>query len=93
VPPTEFGINPFNTDAPGAHRCPRGHVLGLNLLSEVTVLRADWDGSDVALTLEMVGTKRGDLRPRPLCLISPRFYQLLSRERVKGAYIEVAHLV
>jgi hypothetical protein len=39
VPPTRFGIDPFNPDDKGEYRCPRGHVAGLNLLSELSVRR------------------------------------------------------
>jgi len=93
VPPTRFGIAPFDEDPEGLYRCPCGHVSGLNLLSELWVPRAAWDGSDIARTENMVGIRRGLLMPTPLLLISPRFWRLLRAEKVKGYKVEVAHLV
>lgn len=92
-PPTRFGIDPFNEDPEGEYRCPEGHVKGLNLLSEVSVARDSWDGSDIVCTAEMVGTRRGLLRPAPLILISRRFLDVLRKVEGKGYDIEVAHLV
>jgi hypothetical protein len=37
VPPTKTGIDPFDDDANGISRCPLGDLVGLNLLSEVSV--------------------------------------------------------
>ena len=93
VAPTRFGVHPFDEDPEGLYRCPSGHVSGLNLLSELWVSRAAWDGSDVARTENMVGTRRGLLVPTPLLLTSPRLWRLLRAEKVKGYKVEVAHLV
>jgi len=90
---SQCGVRPFDPDAEGRYRCPLGHVAGLARLSEVFVSRAGWDGSDVACTTEMVGTRRGVLVPAPLLLISPKFYRLLRDGGVKGYRIEVARLV
>ena len=91
--PTRFGINPFDEDPEGECRCPLGHVKGLSLLSEVSVSRESWDGSDVSCTAEMVGVRRGLLRPKPLILVSRRFREVLGKVEGKGYDIEVAHLV
>jgi hypothetical protein len=93
VPPTHFGINPFRDDAEGEYRCPLGHVSGLNLLSEVYVPRASWDGTDVTATEDLVGARMGLLVPVPMILISRRFYRLLLETGTKGFRVEVAHLV
>lgn len=93
VPPTEFGLKPFNPDDRGEYRCPRGHVSGLNLLSEVYVRRENWDGSDIAATEDLVGSRMGVLVPSPMLLISQRFYRLLLEHNLKGFKAEVAHLV
>ncbi len=93
VAPTLAGIDPFNDDADGEYRCPLGHVLGLNLLSEISVARDSWDESNVACTSNMVGVRRGVLVPRPMLLISPRFYRLLRDEKIKGYNCDVAYLV
>ena len=93
VPPTRFGIDPFDEDPEGQCRCPLGHVSGLNLLSEVWIPRAAWDGSDIVRSQNMVGARGGLLVPRPLLFISPRLWRLLEREKVRGYQVEVAHLV
>ena len=37
VPPTGAGVDPFDEDPEGRYRCPCGHVLGLNRLSELWI--------------------------------------------------------
>jgi hypothetical protein len=91
VPPTVAGIEPFNYDEAGNYRCPAGHLIGLNLLSAVTVREVDWSEKDIVCTSQFVGTRRGLLRPTRLILISPRFYRLLEAEKVRGIEIEVAY--
>ena len=93
VPPTKVGIGPFDPDLAGKHRCPLGHVIGLNLISEVFLNRRSWDGSDILITRQQVGCRMGLLRPSPIVLISPRFYKILVREKIKGVRFEIAHLV
>jgi len=93
VVPTRFGIDPFDEDPEGLYRCPLGHVSGLNVLSELWVSRAAWDGSDVAQTANLVGTRRGLLMPPPMLLISPRLWRLLRTEDIKGYTVEVAYVV
>lgn len=96
VPPSHFGINPFNDDLDGEYRCLHGaekdHVAGLNRLSEVFVDGSAWDGSDITCTTQLVGTRRGLLRPSPLILISPRFRRLLQENNIKGFREEVVYL-
>lgn len=97
TPPTAIGLKPFrqtHIDTDGRnYRCPRGHVSGLNVLSEVYLKREEWDGSDIAATEDMFGVRIGVLVPAPLLLITPRFYRLLKENNVKGFKVEVAHLV
>jgi hypothetical protein len=92
-PATRFGINPFDEDPEGEYRCPEGHVKGLDLLSEVSVSRDSWDGSDIVCTAGMVGARQGLFRPHPFILISRRFLDVLHKAEGKGYGIEVAHLV
>lgn len=92
VPPTRFGIEPFDEDPEGRYRCPCGHVAGLHLLSEVTLSRAGWDGSDLAYTKEMVGVRSGVLRPHPILLGSSKLWRLFSESSLRGLKFEVAHL-
>ena len=93
VPPTKAGIGPFNPDIAGEYRCPLGHVIGLSRLSEIYIARKSWNGGDIVASRQQVGTRRGLLRPRPFLLISPRFYKILVREKIKGVRFEIAHLV
>jgi hypothetical protein len=96
APVTRFGINLFDPDEKGEHRCPLGHVLGLNLLSELSVVGEDWDGADVCATRQWTGmrsTNGGVFRPRPLLLISQRMRKLLAALKAKGFELEVAHRV
>jgi hypothetical protein len=90
---TKTGIDPFDWDIAGKYRCPYGHTIGFTLLSELYVERNSWDGCDIAYTSQLVGSKGGLIRPRPLILISPRLREILIQEEVKGLDIEIAHPV
>lgn len=90
VAPTRFGEGLFSEE--NRYRCPRGHVVGLNLLSEVFAERSDWDGSDIICTKELVGARRGVLVPAPMVLISPRFRKVLVDHKIKGWKTDVAYL-
>lgn len=79
-------------DESGYGRCPRGDVVGLNLLSEVTVQRRSLPDSDVMVTAEMAGVRRGLLRPRPILLISPKARRVIEDHKLKGLISEVAYL-
>jgi len=94
VAPTRMGIGPTDDDAAGEYRCPQGHTIGLNLLSELWVSKDDvticeWD---LAFTRQRVGTRRGLLRPQASLLISPRFWRALKQQELKGYDVEVAHV-
>ncbi|MBN1209448.1 MAG: hypothetical protein JXB05_31645 [Myxococcaceae bacterium] len=91
VPPTKTGAGPFDLDEQGRYRCPRKHVAGLNLISELWVKRAGYDGSDWARTRQLIGTRRGVLRPQEQLLISPRLYRLLRELKAKRFDVEIAH--
>jgi hypothetical protein len=92
VAPTAFGIDPFDLDEEGRYRCPLGHVAGLNLVSELTISAATWGGTDVATTRQQVGTRQGLLVPGPLIVVSPRVWQLLESNKVRGCVVEVAQV-
>lgn len=89
-PSTRAGDDPFDETSHG--RCPLGHVLGLNLLSEVTVERRSLAKVDVMMTRQLVGVRSGLLRPEPLLLVSPNARRSFDEAEVKGLSIEVAHL-
>jgi hypothetical protein len=92
LPSTKFGLEPFDEDPAGSHRCPFGHIAGLHLLSEVTISRGQRDGSDFARTKEVVGLRGGVVQPHPTLLASPKLRQLFLGHSVRGAKFEVAHL-
>lgn len=92
VEPTTFGLNVFDLDPKGEYRCPRGHVAGLRVLSELTIARESWSGNDIAETTQLYGKRMGYLVPEPMLLISPRTYRILQSLGIKGARYEVVHL-
>jgi hypothetical protein len=94
--PTRCGNNPFDDDEKNEYRCPKGHVVGLNLLSEVWVKRESYDGSDLCATRQLVGMRSrndGLFRPHPVIFISPRLQQLLEELGARGYELEVAYFV
>jgi hypothetical protein len=94
VAPTQAGIDPFDHDEAGAYRCPvADHLLGLNLLSELSVARLSVGTEDFSAGRQFVGDRRGVLRPwRPL-FVRPRVRAAMTEAGVKGVDFEVAHLV
>ncbi|HEX8435100.1 hypothetical protein [Archangium sp.] len=95
APVTRFGIDPFDPDEQGEYRCPRGHVAGLSVLSELSVVREDWDGSDLCATKQWVGYRSrngGAFRPYPLLLVSQKLRRLLGGLKAKGFELEIAPL-
>lgn len=93
VPPTLIGGNLFDLDEQGRFRCPQGHVLGLNRLSELWVRRENDDGSDLVRTRQLTGARRGVLHPKAEILFSPKLYRLLRELKVGRLVVEVAHLI
>lgn len=93
VPPTRAGIDPFDDDAKGECRCPQGDLIGLNVLSEVSVKAATRGDADIVCTRQFIGARRGLLRPERIILISPKVWRLLESEKLKGWQVEVARLV
>ncbi len=90
---TVAGNHPFDLDERNEHRCPKGHIAGLNQVSELYLKRASHDGSDLCLTDKYFGCRRGDLRPERRLLISPRLRDVLEGIDAKGYALEVAHFV
>lgn len=93
VPPTRTGGGAFDDDPENKYRCPFGHVVGLNIFSEVFVARDCWDGSDIVCTSNLVGHRMGLLVPSPCLLISPRFRRLLRENKIRGYKTDVAYMV
>jgi hypothetical protein len=93
APETRFGRDLADPESPDSDRCPLGHVVGLNVLSEVHLPRSAMADVDIVATKELVGRREGVLVPEPLILMSPRVRRLLLEERVTGWEVERAHLV
>lgn len=89
--PTRVG-NSFFAPEPDMARCPKEHVLGLRVLSEVYVSRASLDANDWSCTRQHIGLRQGLFRPQPLLLISQRLYRLLTEMKVRRFDVEVARL-
>ena len=87
---TRAGEDPFDLDGTG--RCERGDLVGLNLLSEVHLEGTVAAGADVMTTRQMIGVRRGLLRPRPLLLLSRRAWLAIEDAKLRGLGVEVAHL-
>jgi hypothetical protein len=88
---TRVGNDPFDTERSG--RCECGDVVGLNVLSEVSVRRAAHMPADLFETKELIGTRRGLLRPRPIPLMSAKAWKAIAAAKVRGLNVEVAHFV
>jgi hypothetical protein len=89
---TKFGKDPFSPSEL-SWQCPLGHSSVGTFLSEVYLERADWDGSDIAVTKALFGQGRNLLRPTPLIIISQRTYLALDRAGAKGFSYERVHFV
>ncbi len=89
---TRLGRDPFSPSQI-SWRCPLGHSLVTQFLSEIYLQRSTWDGSDIAVTEALFGQGRNLLRPTPLLIISQRMYRTLEQMGLKGFSVEVAHLV
>jgi hypothetical protein len=93
APPTVAGDGPFNLDPQNKNRCPLGHVIGLNLISEVWIKMPPAGVGDILHSRQLVGTRRGLLRPEPRLLVTPRVREMVVAHGLKGWQFEVAHTV
>lgn len=98
APATRVGIGLFDDDDKGEYRCSLSHangphVIGLNLISELSLTKVSYGGSDISCTRQLVGWKMGLLRPEPLLVVSPQFKKMADNEGFKGLEYEVVHLV
>ena len=91
-PRTRVGIDPFDEDKEGEYRCSGGDLIGLNLLTEVSISSNTPDEADIFVTRQFVGDRRGLLRPERIVLISRKLHTLITSEKLKGFKFEVAHL-
>jgi len=88
VPPTRFGIAPFEEDEKGECRC-LPHIVGLNILSQVYIEGGGKISADVSATKQMVWKRMGLLVPSPLIIVSRKVYELFTQLKVKGCKFEV----
>jgi hypothetical protein len=79
-------------DEKGECRCPLGDLIGLNLLSEVSIRSTSRGDADIICSRQFVGTRRGLLRPERIIFVSPKIRRLIESEKLKGIEIEIAHL-
>jgi len=89
---TKLGSDPFSDSIVG-WRCPLGHSVVAQLLSEPFLHRDAWDNSDISVTRDLFGQGRHLVRPRPLIIISQRLFRVIENAGLKGFSCEVAHLV
>lgn len=75
------------------YKCPIGHTIGLNLLSEPYVLNASSINTyDLFVSKQKLGVKRGLLRPEPIYFCSPAFRKMVEEEKLSGLEFEIAHI-
>jgi hypothetical protein len=89
---TKLGRDPFN-DSAVSWRCPLGHAVVAQFLSETYFHRTAWDGSDIAIMSDLFGQGRNLVRPTPLIIISQHLFRVISDAGLKGFSCEIAHLV
>ena len=86
-----YGVQPNWCVRRGEYKCPLGHTLGLNLISEVSFVGRPPAGSHIGRTIELIGNRLGYLRPEPATIVSPQLRELLIANGVKGIAFEIAH--
>jgi hypothetical protein len=89
---TKLGRDPF-TPNQVSWRCPLGHAVATQFLSEIYLCRDTWDGADIGVTTDLFGQGRGVIRPMPLITISQRAFSAFQKAGLKGLCYEVVHLV
>jgi hypothetical protein len=86
-PGTLIGVDPLELGPRGGTGL--GDNIGLNVLSEVEIVRESWDGADFAVSKQTVGSRQGLLRPRRLLMISKRVFDAMSPNMRRGLGFEV----
>lgn len=93
---TVAGINIFDlsTSSEGEiYKCPKGHTIGLNLLSEAYVLNSPLiTKNDFIASKQKIGVKRGLLRPEPIYFCSQAFRKMVEEEKLTGFEFEIANI-
>jgi hypothetical protein len=89
---TKLGSDPFSPSQV-SWRCPQGHAVATQFLSEIYLHRNSWNGSDIAITSDLFGQGGNLVRPTPLIFVSQQMFRALQKAEIKGYSCEVAHLV
>ena len=75
------------------YKCPKGHTIGLNILSETYVLDSQsMREYDFFASKQKVGVKRGLLRPKPIFFCSAVFRKMVEEENLRGFEFEIANI-
>lgn len=94
---TVAGIKPFDLSSKSESeifKCPKGHTLGLNLISEVFIKNQDLISNyDFFKSIQLIGVKRGVIRPEPIYLCSQEFRKMVLEEKLTGFSFEVTHII
>lgn len=73
------------------YKCPKGHTLGLNLLSEAYVVNNPIIyNKDFFSSKQKIGVKRGLLRPESIYFCSLDFKRMVDEEKLSGFDFEIA---
>ena len=95
-PKTIAGVNPFDLstgDQEEIYKCPNGHTVGLNLISEAYVLNSPAiSKNDFLVSRQKTGVKRGLLRPEPIYFCSKAFRRMVEEERLSGFEFEIVNI-
>ncbi len=75
------------------YKCPKGHTIGLNLLSEAYVLNSpSISESDFLVSKQRIGVKRGLLRPEPIYFCSQAFRKMVEEEKLSGFEFDITNI-
>jgi len=73
--------------------CPKGDLIGLNLLSEPYVLNNKIIREyDIFKSKQYIGVRRGLLHPEPIYFCSTAFMKMIEDEKINGFEFEIAHI-
>lgn len=104
VNPFDFseGSDAFEHTIPGGYtfksnkeiyKCPKGDTIGLNHLSEPHLLNSPLiKNYDFLASKQMLGVRRGLLRPEPLYFCSQEFKKMVDEEKLIGFDFEIARV-
>jgi hypothetical protein len=75
-------------------KCPRGHTLGLRLISEAFVQSSDAiTAFDLFVSRQLISAKHGVLQPESVYFCSPAFRAMVIEENLKGFSFEIVRVV